>query len=152
MDVMAALKERKEKALSKVSRAEKALDSAQKELADVLAAERIMSELTGESPEPKSSDSAASERDRQITKLLPTSEADSISPANLHSIYTTTYADPISLEAFRTAVWRLLKKTINGEEKVWTVHSNNGRYWREAVPDGPDDFDLPNDEDKDPWA
>lgn len=150
IDVMQAVKERKAKAESKVARCEKALDSAKKELADVLAAERVIGEITGESPEPKSSDVSTSARDSAIARLLPSEKSSAISPAELYPIYTESSGDSINLESFRTAIWRLLKKTIQGSEMTWNVKSENGRYWREPVCDLSDErLSIWNGEDED---
>lgn len=139
---MAAVKERRAKAEGKVARALKALESAQKELADVAAAERVLADITGESTEPKAGDGSVSPRDIEIAKLLPSDPAEAISPAELYPVYLKHSGDDINVDAFRTAVWRLLKKTIRGEVKTWIVKSDNGKYWREAVRSGrPDDDD-----------
>ena len=148
MDVMAALAQRKDKALGKVSRAEKALESANKELADVIAAERVMGEITGTSVESKAVAGAPSERDKIIARLIPAAPSPPMSPAELYPIYVEETGDPIELEAFRTAVWRLKKKTIRGTEKSWVVKAEDGKYWREPVADGLDDdpFGEPDDD------
>jgi hypothetical protein len=147
MDVMAALKDRRAKAEAKVSRASKALETAEKELADVLAAERVFADITGESVGSKLTDAPVSTRDVTITKLLPDNLTEAKSPAELHPLYIEQTLDNINLEAFRTAVWRLLKKTIPGEKKVWVVKSKDGRYWRQPVGD-----DEPEIDDDDPFA
>jgi hypothetical protein len=139
-DVMAALRDRKAKAEAKVLRATKALETAKKELTDVVAAERVMADITGESVEPKVTAGIISDRDREIAKLLPTDKDEALSPAELYPTYTTTSGDTINLDAFRTALWRLQKKVIRGAEKSWCVKSDSGRYWREPA-EGSDDFD-----------
>jgi len=152
IDVMAALKEKKAKAVGRVARAEKALESAKKDLADVLAAERVVAELTGVAPESKPNDGPPSNRDVTIARLIPADEASALAPAELHPLYLEESGDSLDLEAFRTAVWRLKKKVIRGTEKSWIVKAEGGKYWREPLP-APDDFDsLVDDEDKDPWA
>lgn len=146
MDVMALLKERKAKAANKLARAQKALESAEKELADVIAAERVMAGITGESAESKPSEGGVSNRDIAIAKLIPTDSVAAKSPAELHVIYVSEAGDDINLDAFRTAVWRLQKKVIRGTEKSWVVKADNGRYWREAFQqqdDEGDDDDAP---------
>jgi hypothetical protein len=140
IDVMALLKDRKAKAESKVARATKALETAKKELLDVLAAERVMADITGESPEPKGSGGPTSDRDIEIAKLLCTTKEEALSPVELYPTYTEATGDSINLDAFRTALWRLQKKVIRGSEKSWSVKSENGRYWREPA-DVADDFD-----------
>lgn len=60
----------------------------------------------------------------------------------MHPIYVAETGDTINLDAFRTALWRLQKKIIRGEEKDWVVRSEAGRYWREAVTDPDDDLDC----------
>jgi len=150
IDVMGALKERKAKAAIKVARAEKALESAPKELSDVLAAERVMAEITGESPDNRPSETPVSERDIAIARLIPIGPDRPMSPAELHPLYVDETGDKLSLETFRTAIWRLLKKVIRGTEKAWIVKSENGKYWREPFIDFPEQ-DAPEDDNDDPY-
>ncbi|MGC6331468.1 hypothetical protein [Rhizorhabdus sp. FW153] len=133
MDVMALLKERRAKAESKVLRAEKALESAKKELADVLAAERVVGDITGVAPEPKPTENSVSARDISMISIVPTHQSDAKSPADLHPLYIEAGTEDLNLEAFRTALWRMLKKTVPSENKIWTVKSESGRYWREVL-------------------
>jgi len=140
---MALLKERKAKATSKLARARKALESAEKELADVAAAERVMADITGESTDSRPSEVGVSGRDIAIAKLIPTDPTTAMSPAELYPFYVSESGDDINLDAFRTAVWRLQKKTIRGTEKSWIVKADSGRYWREAL------FSLDDDDGED---
>lgn len=133
MDVMAALRERRAKAESKVARAEKALETARKELADVVAAERVVADITGESSATAANEGSVSPRDVVIAKMLPAEPEHAIGPAELHSKYQGNTGDEISLEAFRTALWRMLKKVIRGDEMTWIVKAENGKYWREPI-------------------
>lgn len=139
---MAALKDRRTKAEAKIARAAKALENARKELLDIEAAERVFATITGESINNVGAGGSASERDRTITKLLAANAEGALTPAELHPIYVRETEDTINLDAFRTALWRLQKKTIRGDEKDWTVRSEAGRYWREAVTAPGDDFDC----------
>lgn len=138
MDVMAALKQRRAKIESKVSRAAKALESAKKELDDIIAAERVMANITGESLDPKTSTGPTSDRDRDIAKLVGVGIEEAKSPAELYPLYTAEHGDSLNLDAFRTALWRLQKKVVKGSERSWTVHADNGRYWRMPY----DDVDI----------
>lgn len=141
-DVMAALKDRRAKAEAKLARATKALETARKELLDIDAAERVFATITGESVSGASVSGVGSDRDRVMTRLLSASREGARTPAELHPIYVEETADGINLDAFRTALWRLQKKIIRGEELDWVVRSEAGRYWREAVTDASDDFDA----------
>lgn len=133
LDVMTALRDRRLKAEAKVVRAAKALETAEKELGDVMAAERVMAELTGESVEQVADGAPVSDRDREIAKTLATNPHEASTPAELHGVYTKETGDSINLDAFRTALWRLQKKVVRGDEKSWTVKSQGGRYWREPA-------------------
>lgn len=142
MDVMALVKERRAKAEGKVARAEKALESAKKELAELLAAERVVGEITGESPEPRTSEGFVSAREIAIAKLIPSDPENAIAPAELYPKYIDASGEEINLDAFRTAIWRLKGKKVQGEEYAWIVKADNGRYWRERVPEPePEDID-----------
>ncbi len=142
LDVMQALKDRRLKAEGKVARTIKALETAQKELADVIAAERVMADITGESVEQKPSGGALTDRDIEITKLLGVGEPEAKSPIELYPLYAEAHGPGLNLEAFRTALWRLQKKTIPGTEKTWAVRSEGGKYWREAADSTADDIDI----------
>lgn len=152
IDVVAALKERRLKAEAKVARAEKALESARRELADVAAAERVIAEITGESMPASTNENSASERDIAMARLLPADPFAAISPSDLHQVYVEASGDSINLDAFRTALWRLLKKTIKGDEKSWAIKAENGKYWREAVPTFSETGEAVDDDDGIPLA
>lgn len=141
LNVMQALKDRRLKAEGKVARAAKALETAQKELADVIAAERVMADITGESVDQKPAGGALSDRDIDIARLLGVGDTDAKSPVELYPLYTEAHGDSLNLEAFRTALWRLQKKAIQGTEKTWAVRSEGGKYWREAENSATDEFD-----------
>lgn len=140
IDVMSVLKEKRSKTEAKVARAAKVLETAKKELDDVIAAERVMAEITGESIDSGDAVQSVSERDREITKLLGVGEEEARSPLELHAAYAECTGDQINLDAFRTALWRLQKKAIRGENKVWSVKSVNGRYWRAAIEEAADEI------------
>lgn len=142
LNVMQALKDRRLKAESKVTRVSKALESAQKELSDIIAAERVMADITGESVDQKPAGTALSERDIDIARLLGVGEPEAKSPIELYPLYTEAHGDSLNLEAFRTALWRLQKKAIQGTEKTWGVRSEGGKYWREAEDSVADDFNA----------
>ena len=141
LDVMHALKDRRARAEAKLARSVKALEVAKKELADILAAERVMADITGESPDARPSSGGASDRDLEIAKILKTSPRESQSPAELYSEYVDATKDAINLDTFRTALWRLQKKIIRGDTASWTVKSENGKYWRERATADTDEFD-----------
>ena len=141
IDVMSLLKDRRAKAEGKVSRAIKALETARNELADLIAAERVMAEITGESVELKAAGTQGTDRDREIAKLLNVGADNATSPAELYPVYVEATGDNLNLDAFRTALWRLQKKAVQGSESNWTVKSENGRYWREAAEAITDDFE-----------
>lgn len=137
---MATLRDRRAKAEGKVARVAKALETAKKELADLIAAERVVAEITGESVDQKVSGPPVSDRDHEITKLLNPDANGATSPADLHPIYVKSTGDNINLDAFRTALWRLQKKHVRDGNGWWAIRSDTGRYWREPVGDA-DDFD-----------
>lgn len=141
MEVMVTLRARRSKAESKVARAAKSLELARKELADLIAAERVMADITGESLDNGIAVPSASERDQDIAKLLGTSPDNAASPAELYPIYCEGAGEEINLDTFRTALWRLQKKTINDGEDDWTVRSDNGRYWRQLASGNNDDIE-----------
>lgn len=140
IDVMATLKDRRAKAENKVVRVAKALETAKKELTDLIAAERVVAEITGESPDLKAAGAPLSDRDHEIAKLLGPEQSAAISPADLYPIYLRSTGDNINLDAFRTALWRLQKKHVREGGALWAIRSDGGRYWREQAHDA-EDFD-----------
>ena len=139
-DVMTTLRDRRAKAENKVQRATKVLELAKKELSDLLAAERVMADITGESGEMQSTAAAPSDRDRDILLLLPVIQTKALSPAELHTDYVEATRNDINLDTFRTALWRLKGKVIEFNGKAWQVWSDGGRYWREGQAEEP--FEL----------
>lgn len=138
-DIIELVRVRHAKAVAKVERAKKALDSARSELADIEAALRVLGGISsnGDSDSAKSGPSdAVAERQQNIIKLLPDS-APGVEPKELHSRYEFHFAEDISLDTFRTTIWRMKKDerrfAFEGDE--WTVENAEGRYWRERVRD-----------------
>lgn len=136
-DIRSALRDRRLKVEARVNRATKTLELLKKELLDLEAAERVFARITGDSLPPHAAEIGGSDRDKVMTRLLAADPAGARTPAELHPIYVEESGDEINLDAFRTALWRLQKKIVQGDSKNWAIRSEGGRYWREAAPDDP---------------
>lgn len=143
-EAIQALRERIEKAEAKAARAEKALESARVELGDLQTALRVLEDISGVS---SSASTAASQNDtvskRQAAILLVMGfgPKEGRSPAELHSAYTAASQDDISMDTFRTTVWRMKDKLFEANGENVTVRGESGSYWKERAVLALDDFD-----------
>jgi hypothetical protein len=130
-DTMAILKERVAKAEAKVARAEKALESAKNELSDLQTTFRVMSEISGESPTPVSVSSAAmAERQKIITRILPIGRENGQAPAEIFEAYKLVGLERITIDTFRTTIWRMKNNPFQTDKDTWYVEGDNGVYWK----------------------
>jgi hypothetical protein len=129
-DAISLLKERLERAEAKASRAEKAWESAKKEAVDLATAYRVMRELSGES-----SSGTISTGDRQATilDLLRVGEEMGQSPAELFERYRRASAEEISIDTFRTTIWRMKDNAYLEGSGLWVVRGDSGSYWKEPA-------------------
>lgn len=136
-DILEQLKDRHAKARVKVDRAEKALDSARSELSDVETALRVLQEMRGigSSSGPKvGASEAVAERQTNIVKVLKEGQISALEPKELYAHYTLSFGEDVSLETFRTTIWRMRDRgpfDVNGV--FWTVQNDDGRYWKERA-------------------
>lgn len=137
-DVLNIIRERQQRAIAKIERAEKALEAARAELSDVEAAFRVVSDITGspQSTGPATNKASPSdtvtERQANIVSLLGNGRDRGIEPKDLYAKYCAETGDDISIDTFRTTIWRMQKAgTFPADNQKWTVHSENGRYWKE---------------------
>lgn len=133
-DITSQIKELYAKAAAKVERAEKALDAARSELADLEAALRVIESLTPtgsmEATKVRAADAMA-ERHANILHILPEGPENGLEPKELHSHFSIIYGSDLSLDTFRTTIWRMKDKAFRAEDGgEWIVKNTDGRYWK----------------------
>lgn len=129
-EAVTLLRDKAAKAELKVQRAEKALESARTELSDLQTALRVLETLSGESggPSPSSGPSApVAERQSEILKLLGVGQKQGHSPAELFTSYESVAKEGITIETFRTTVWRMKDREFGD----FVVRGDDGVYWKE---------------------
>lgn len=134
-DILDMLQERLSKARARVEKSQKALDTAVAELADVEAAIRVLSDMTGQnaSVQKASQTDTVSERQANIISLLPQIDSEGIEPKALHEHFLLAHpGDSVTLDVLRTTLWRMKdrRQKFTWEGKAWIVESDNGRYWK----------------------
>lgn len=132
-EAVSLLRDKAAKAELKVQRAEKALETARTELSDLQTALRVMESLTGEGSGGSSAtgpSAAVAERQAEIIKLLGVGSKQGHSPADLFSSYEAVSKERITIETFRTTVWRMKDKEFGD----WVVRGDDGAYWKELTP------------------
>jgi hypothetical protein len=132
-DALNLIRDKLAKAEVKASRAEKAWESARNEVADLQTALRVMSELTGESLAPTTATASANVAERQllIVRLLRAGEANAAAPAEVFDMYKLIAGEDISIDTFRTTIWRMKDIAFNDGPDLWLIKGDNGRYWKE---------------------
>jgi len=141
-DHLEILREKLKKAEARASRARKTLESAEKEVVDFSTALRVIEGLTAENNGSSVSESAAPTADRQnkIAQIVPTGAENSISPVDLFPAYTKASGDGISIDTFRTTIWRMKGKDYQVAGETYTIHGERHGYWKVPVSDDEDDF------------
>ena len=160
------VKDRLARAQARVGRAQKALESAKTEQAELEITLRIMSEISGESvglSGPQSSISVT-RRQGEIVDILKAGRENALAPAELYDRYNLMATENISIDTFRTTIWRMKDTSFVRGDDLWLVKGDGGRYWKEAGTfntrarmtqtashtEVPDEFDTDLDDDPDP--
>jgi len=135
-DPVALLRERVAKAEAKLARAEKSVESARTELTEYQTALRVMEGLMGESTSsvaPAASSTAL--RQSHILGLLSERPTGAKSPADLFSEYELVGSETISLDTFRTTIWRMADNAtpLDTQDGKYVVKRGGNGYWKEKV-------------------
>jgi hypothetical protein len=136
-DTLAALKERIGKAETRVQRYEKSLETARSELADLHTAFRVISDIAGIAEANPAPSPAANISNRQsiIVGLLKDGRARAAAPVDLYNGYSQFSDENISIDTFRTTIWRMKDKNFKVDGITYVVRSEDGAYWRECEDD-----------------
>lgn len=131
-DIVSQIQERYAKAVAKVDKAEKALESARSEVTDLQAAIRVIESLSpslSSGPRSNVSDSMV-ERQQNIVSILGVGPDKGLEPKELHAEYAVVFDGNLTLDTFRTTIWRMKDKAYDSGGSRWTVQNENGRYWK----------------------
>lgn len=145
-NIIEQLRDRAARVAAKVEKAKKALEAAVSELADVEAAIRVIEDMQGGGGRVGVSDVVA-ERQANILKIMDSVRASASEPKELFSRYVTQFGDDITLDTFRTTLWRMKGKgPFHEGGEQWSVENQAGRYWKEKAILALSDFDEMFDE------
>lgn len=130
-ETVSLLRDRIAKAETKLSRAEKALETARSELSDLQTTLRVLQDLTSEpnAGAPQSGTSVVAERQSIIMSMLGVGVEQAKAPSDLFDFFELLSSEKITIDTFRTTVWRMRNNEVDG----WTVRSDGGVYWKERV-------------------
>lgn len=124
------LESRLDKARSKVERCEKALETARYEVAEFETALRVIRAMSGES-QGSSAPATVSNRQRDILAVLYEGRGKSQAPAQAFEGYKLFGDAGVSLDTFRTTLWRMADNEFVIDNEQFRVFRDNGRYWKE---------------------
>lgn len=124
------LEVRAEKARSKVERCEKALEAARFELSEFETALRVVRNMSGESSG-AAAPASVSTRQREILSVLFEGSEQSQAPAQAFELYKMVGDAGISLDTFRTTLWRMADNAFVIDGDHFRVSRKEGRYWKE---------------------
>ncbi len=124
------LRDRVERARTKVQRLEKSLESAGLELSDLMTALRVIEgiELDGDSN--AAGTHSTSDRQNSIVRLLGVGLKNARAPADLYAAYCQSGGEDITIDTFRTTIWRMKGKAFLLDDTLWEVSAGNGMYWK----------------------
>jgi hypothetical protein len=133
-DAISALQDRLTKAQARLVRAQKALDSSLSEVTDLETALRVLASINGESPNATTTP-AVSNRQVAIIGLLGVGRNKAAPPAELFEKYRSRTGEDITIDTFRTTIWRMKDKIHTDEVGQWAVEASEGAYWKTPVVD-----------------
>ncbi len=155
-DHIALLRERLEKAEAKVDRYRKSLKTAEKEHTDLLTALRVIEEITNVSESNASGTPTTIGRQLAIVNFLGVGRENAKPPADLYATYNLFEGEDITIDTFRTTIWRMKDRVFEIDGADFVVHGDSGAYWKEAAeppePEHDPDFDYPPSNIPDHWG
>jgi hypothetical protein len=133
-DPLALIRDRLAKTEARIVRHERALESAKSAASDLRTALRVMEDITGESsPSGDAGSPVVGTRQHEILGYLQEGEAAALAPATLFESYKLMASEDITLDTFRTTIWRMKDKQFFADGFGWTVRGHEGRYWKEKT-------------------
>ena len=132
-----------EKAAGKVTRYKKTLESAESELRDMHTALRVIEGLSSESVAGNASAPTTMARQIGIAEILGVGRAGAKPPSELYATYHKMSIEDITIDTFRTTIWRMKGKTFEFGGQVWDIEGDSGMYWKEPHESGLRDIFSP---------
>ena len=72
-------------------------------------------------------------RQLDIVQLLGVGREKGKPPADLYASYNLVGAEDITIDTFRTTIWRMKDKVFETAGAVYVVHGDGGVYWKEVL-------------------
>jgi hypothetical protein len=137
-DHLTTLRDRIAKTQAKVQRYKKSLESSEKELSDLAIALRVIEGIANDGEANGGGTSTTVGRQLEIVRLLGVGRENASPPADIYARYHAMGAEDISIDTFRTTIWRMKGKEFQVEGHSFMVHGDTaeGVYWKEL-----DEFD-----------
>lgn len=132
-DHVALLHERIEKAKGKVLRHQKSLESAKSELSDLTIALRVLEGLSAAGDSGGSAVPSTIGRQLAIVGILPVGREKGRPPADLYQTYILVGDEDITIDTFRTTIWRMRERIFVVGDSEWGVFGDGGVYWKMPV-------------------
>lgn len=132
-DHLSILRDRIEKAESKVRRYQKSLETAESELSDLETALRVFEGIANGGDSNGAGTPSTMGRQLEILRLLTVGREKSQAPAELYKTYTYVGSEDITIDTFRTTIWRMKDKVFDADGSEWVVHGDSGNYWKEPL-------------------
>lgn len=132
-DHIAILKDRIEKAKAKVQRYQKSLETAKSELSDLETTLRVLEGIANDGDSNGAGTSSTMSRQLDIVRLLTVGREKGQPPADLYKSYCLIGGEDITIDTFRTTIWRMKDRVFETDGSEWVVHGDSGNYWKEPL-------------------
>lgn len=132
-DHMAILRGRIEKAESRVQRYRKSLKTAENELSDLTTALRVIEGIAGGGDSNVAGTPVTMGRQLDIVRLLGVGRENHRTPADLYASYCRLGGEDITIDTFRTTLWRMKDRVFQVSDAEYVVRGDNGSYWKEEA-------------------
>ncbi|WP_152567614.1 hypothetical protein [Sphingopyxis sp. LC363] len=130
-DHVKLISDRIAKAEAKVARYKKSLETAELELSELQIALRVLSGLSGEVESNAGGTGTTLGRQRDIVRLMGVGRENAQPPAEIYAAYLKASDEKISIDTFRTTIWRMKGKSFVVDVTPYTVFNDEGVYWIE---------------------
>lgn len=132
-DHLAILRDRIEKADARAQRYRKSLKTAENELSDLTTALRVLEGIASGTDSNGPGTATTMGRQLEIVRLLGVGRENQKSPADLYGAYYHSSPEDITIDTFRTTLWRMKDRVFEVKEAEWVVRGDNGTYWKEEA-------------------
>lgn len=141
-DHVKMLGDRIAKAEAKVIRYRKSLEAAEIELSELQIALRVLGGLSTDSDSNAPGTGSTLGRQREIVRLMGVGRENAQPPAEIYAEYLRASSEQISIDTFRTTIWRMKGKNFAVDLTSFKVCNEDGVYWAERLGANIEDIDL----------